>query len=37
MRRTAEMGGEPTFADAVVNSEVAPIPAIRTNAMELTG
>src|SRR6266850_4015523 len=29
----AAVGGEPTFAEAVVNSEVAPIPAVRATAM----
>ena len=29
--------GEPTFAEAVVNSEVAPIPAVRETAIEPRG
>jgi hypothetical protein len=31
------LGGEPTFAEAVVNSEVAPKPAVRKTAMEPRG
>jgi hypothetical protein len=30
----SQKGGEPTFAEAVVNSEVAPIPAVHGTAME---
>ena len=29
LRRTAEMGGEPTFAEAIMNGEVAPTTVIR--------
>jgi putative ABC transport system substrate-binding protein len=33
----ARYGGQPTFADARASGEVAPIPAIRTSAIERTG
>jgi hypothetical protein len=32
-----QKGGIPTFIDALVNGEVAPIPAVRMRAIELAG